>query len=379
MAAPMGDRREQVRSAAAAEVARWEKLLTDELMAMWARQEGVVVARLSGTKARKHTRHWSPAPAVEVKALDPSYVVDLIRWLLQAVGVVSELLRRLYEDVIVKVLRQIGFVYEEAAEASSRETPAADDRPRPVPPAVARRSADAAADRHNPPARNDTAGDLPAEARAAVAREAADTARAVTPAKEPARAADGREAVIPADVVEAHIRARVETVIAVVQDAVEEVRAVIADTDATDAPMDVIVDKVRDTYRTRAKTWTSKAVNASVVGAMNESSLIAATAAGVEKKQWLSSHDSRVRDSHKEADGTIAKIDEPFQLDGGPVAYPGDPTGPAGEVVNCRCTLLFPVPTAPVYDPAVFAKVLPVYNAKIGQLVMEPMSAEALS
>jgi SPP1 gp7 family putative phage head morphogenesis protein len=60
-------------------------------------------------------------------------------------------------------------------------------------------------------------------------------------------------------------------------------------------------------------------------------------AAGVQKKEWLTSIDGRERESHAALNGEVVNMDESFSngLD-----YPGDPSGDAEEVVNCRCTLL---------------------------------------
>jgi hypothetical protein len=53
---------------------------------------------------------------------------------------------------------------------------------------------------------------------------------------------------------------------------------------------------------------------------------------------WHATHDDRTRDSHRVMDGQVVKQDEPF-ITGNGVAlmYPGDPNGPADEVINCRC------------------------------------------
>jgi SPP1 gp7 family putative phage head morphogenesis protein len=59
--------------------------------------------------------------------------------------------------------------------------------------------------------------------------------------------------------------------------------------------------------------------------------------AGVEKKEYLATMDDRVRDSHAAMDGEIRPINEPFSNG---LMFPGDPSGPAEEVINCRCTLL---------------------------------------
>lgn len=54
-------------------------------------------------------------------------------------------------------------------------------------------------------------------------------------------------------------------------------------------------------------------------------------------KQWDSTLDGRTRPSHQKVDGEIRELDEPFSNG---LMFPGDPSGGAGEVVNCRCALL---------------------------------------
>ncbi len=51
--------------------------------------------------------------------------------------------------------------------------------------------------------------------------------------------------------------------------------------------------------------------------------------------RWISSRDSKVRDSHERLDGKVVKYGERF--DNG-CKFPHDPDGSAEEVVNCRCT-----------------------------------------
>lgn len=59
-------------------------------------------------------------------------------------------------------------------------------------------------------------------------------------------------------------------------------------------------------------------------------------AAGVGRKEWLTTVDGRERPSHAALDGEQQPIDQPFSNG---LMYPGAP-GPASEVVNCRCALL---------------------------------------
>jgi len=54
-------------------------------------------------------------------------------------------------------------------------------------------------------------------------------------------------------------------------------------------------------------------------------------------KTWDSKGDSRVRASHDRADGQTVPISQPFIVDGFALMAPGDPTGPAYLVINCRC------------------------------------------
>lgn len=55
------------------------------------------------------------------------------------------------------------------------------------------------------------------------------------------------------------------------------------------------------------------------------------------EKGWASAGDDRVRASHAELHGVFVSMDEPFANG---LMYPGDPSGPAEEVVNCRCVLV---------------------------------------
>lgn len=53
-------------------------------------------------------------------------------------------------------------------------------------------------------------------------------------------------------------------------------------------------------------------------------------------KQWDASLDARTRDSHAMVNGEIREVDEKFSNG---LLYPGDPSAPAAEVVNCRCVV----------------------------------------
>ncbi len=71
---------------------------------------------------------------------------------------------------------------------------------------------------------------------------------------------------------------------------------------------------------------------------------LAFTDAGILERSWLTQRDGDVRKgpvyNHQAADGQVQKIDEPFLVSGESLMYPGDTTGSAGNVINCRCTVL---------------------------------------
>lgn len=56
-------------------------------------------------------------------------------------------------------------------------------------------------------------------------------------------------------------------------------------------------------------------------------------------REWVAVHDERTRESHADADGQQRGMDEPFEVDGELIDYPGD--GSAANAINCRCTLIY--------------------------------------
>lgn len=59
------------------------------------------------------------------------------------------------------------------------------------------------------------------------------------------------------------------------------------------------------------------------------------------KKQWRRSGKAHSRLTHDLADGQVQPVDKPFVLGSGVrLMFPHDPKAPAGETINCGCTLL---------------------------------------
>lgn len=99
--------------------------------------------------------------------------------------------------------------------------------------------------------------------------------------------------------------------------------------------------------RTVARTETMAAVNAGAyAGALRDAEERGDPAPF---KVWLATDDTRTRPTHHEADGQRTLLTEPFRVGGAQLLYPGDPRGPAQEVINCRCTFL-PITLGDVLD-----------------------------
>ncbi|MFQ5841062.1 MAG: phage portal protein [Thermodesulfobacteriota bacterium] len=103
--------------------------------------------------------------------------------------------------------------------------------------------------------------------------------------------------------------------------------------------IDQIADRIKGEYkmtanraRTIARTETGGAFNAGEEMTFRNN--------GIEKKEWLTAK-FEVRESHDSMDGQIVKINDKFRTGAGNyLLYPGDPEGPAADIINCRCALL---------------------------------------
>lgn len=58
-------------------------------------------------------------------------------------------------------------------------------------------------------------------------------------------------------------------------------------------------------------------------------------------KEWVAVEDDRTREDHQIADGQTVPLNELFTVGPDRMERPGDPTASAGNVINCRCALVF--------------------------------------
>lgn len=99
-----------------------------------------------------------------------------------------------------------------------------------------------------------------------------------------------------------------------------------------------ITERIPSISNVRANTI-ARTETHSAAGYANES---AAEATGLNlKKEWVAFKDGRERESHAEADGQVVNRDENFEVDGESLQYAGDPSGSAGNIINCRCVILY--------------------------------------
>jgi hypothetical protein len=107
------------------------------------------------------------------------------------------------------------------------------------------------------------------------------------------------------------------------------------------------IDTVLST--TRSERWPNRATvvaRTEAIGALNAGRSEAFKALAEEdpelelERVWLATDDHRTRESHRLADGQRVPLGSPFIVGGFELAFPGDPSGPPEEVIQCRCTML---------------------------------------
>jgi len=90
-----------------------------------------------------------------------------------------------------------------------------------------------------------------------------------------------------------------------------------------------------------ARTETIGALNA---GRSDAFSAVAQETGEKLEKLWLATDDSRTRTTHRQAEGQRVPVGQRFNVGGFELDFPGDPSGPAQEVIQCRCTMLLVEP-----------------------------------
>lgn len=116
----------------------------------------------------------------------------------------------------------------------------------------------------------------------------------------------------------------------------DRLRAALAEGIQAGENLEKIADRVEEVFdieRSRAQRIARTEVAESFNGGRYETM----KAAEVEKLEWLTARDSRVRDEHIILDGEIIALGDRFSNG---LLYPLDPAGPPEQIVNCRCVSL---------------------------------------
>jgi hypothetical protein len=101
-----------------------------------------------------------------------------------------------------------------------------------------------------------------------------------------------------------------------------------------------IANRLRAKFNEIDRVRSKMVAQTEVTAAYGEARQLGLEENGFEWKEWLSARDGRARTTHLEADEQTVKIDVPFIVGGATLRFPGDPSGPADEVINCRCVLV---------------------------------------
>ncbi len=97
---------------------------------------------------------------------------------------------------------------------------------------------------------------------------------------------------------------------------------------------------IKDVYKYAGDIRARTIARTEMLRAVNGGTLAGYDQGGVQKKEWLASMDANTRDTHAALNGEIVRVGEPFTRGSVPMDFPGDPTAPAEEVINCRCAIL---------------------------------------
>lgn len=100
--------------------------------------------------------------------------------------------------------------------------------------------------------------------------------------------------------------------------------------------------ELRKSWKEASVFRTERIARTEILGASNMGSIEGARSTGLDlKKKWVATLDDRIRSSHIAMNSEPAQdLDQPYSND---LMFPGDPSGKASEIINCRCTQVYEV------------------------------------
>lgn len=126
----------------------------------------------------------------------------------------------------------------------------------------------------------------------------------------------------------------------------DQIRRVIALGIESGATPEVIAGQIRQQFDVIKGARAATIARTEMSGALNHGALETAKETQIRRqeeitKTWITILDGNCRDAHCNAHGQTRKIDELFSVGGTMMSRPLDPSAPAEQVINCRCTMAF--------------------------------------
>lgn len=128
----------------------------------------------------------------------------------------------------------------------------------------------------------------------------------------------------------------------------EAVKATLAEGAKAGEDVPALARRIRSVFDEADRVRSVRIARTEVISAYNGSGLEVAKALGgdvVGGQEWLSARSGKTRPEHADADGQIVAIGEKFTVGGEELEYPGDPAGSPEQIVNCRCSVGWVIPS----------------------------------
>ena len=99
---------------------------------------------------------------------------------------------------------------------------------------------------------------------------------------------------------------------------------------------EALINRIQETYGGIKKSRAGLIARTEVHNSTQYGTMEGYKQGGLTTKIWVAVLDSATRDTHAMVDGEEKPLNVPFSNG---LMFPGDPRGPAGEVINCRCVI----------------------------------------
>jgi HK97 family phage portal protein len=120
----------------------------------------------------------------------------------------------------------------------------------------------------------------------------------------------------------------------------EELKSSLTDALETGETYGQMVDRVKTVFQDASDFRAERVATTETTIAVNSGRFNAMELAEVDLKGWKAANLDNVRASHLRAEQDYVDgipLDQAFRVGGFELMHPGDPSGPPGEVINCRC------------------------------------------